>query len=268
MFKFITQRPLWLNILTGLLLAFVIFFLFIFSLRWLTHHDEAKTVPSVVGRSFTEAEDILEKAGFEVEIQDSVYVDTIKPMKVIRQVPEDGEVVKVNRTVYLTINRSVPPMVEMPNLVGFSYRSASMELGNLGLRVGDTTHDYDFARDAVLKQLYKGAIITPGTKLRMGSTISFVLGSGVGNEKFVVPNLVGLTYCYAKEQIEARGLVMGPPIAEGISDTCRAYIFKQSPEKYDEEKKLRYIHTGQMITVWVQLEKPVTDTVNLPSQDQ
>jgi beta-lactam-binding protein with PASTA domain len=268
MFKFITQRPLWLNILTGLLLAFVIFFIFIFSLKWLTHHDEAKTVPSVIGKSFPEAEEILEKAGFEVEVQDSIYVDTVKPMKVIRQVPEDGEVVKINRTVFLTINRAVPPMVEMPNLNDFSFRSAEMELVNMGLRVGDTTYKPDFARNTVLEQRYKGAIISPGTKIRMGSSISLVLGSGVGNEKFIVPSLIGLTYCYAKALIEGRGLVMGAPMASGITDTCGAYIYKQNPEKYNEEKKLQYMRTGQTIDVWLQKDKPVTDSLAVPLGDQ
>ena len=73
--------------LAGLLLALIIFFLFIFSLKWLTHHAEAKTVPSVVGKSFSEAETILENAGFEVELQDSLYVDTIQPLKVIKKIP-------------------------------------------------------------------------------------------------------------------------------------------------------------------------------------
>lgn len=269
MFKFITQRPLWLNILAGMLLALVLFFIFIFSLRWLTHHDESKTVPSVAGKTYPEAKEILEKAGFEVEIQDSIYVDTLKPLRVIRQVPEDGEVVKVNRTVYLTINRSVPPMVEMPNLNGFSFRSAEMELINMGLRVGDTVYKADFARNSVLEQRYKGALISPGTKIRMGSSISFVLGSGVGNEKFIVPSLIGLTYCYAKALIESRGLVMGAPVASyGITDTCGAFIYKQNPEKYDEEKKLQYMRTGQTIDVWLQKDKPVADSLAVPLEDQ
>src|SRR6266498_1471539 len=102
MLKFITHRPLWLNILTGLLLALVIFIIFILSLNWLTHHDESKTVPSVVGKSYEEAKKILDKAGFDVEIQDSIYVDTVPPMKVLKQIPESEDVVKVNRTVYLT----------------------------------------------------------------------------------------------------------------------------------------------------------------------
>jgi beta-lactam-binding protein with PASTA domain len=267
MFKFITHRPLWLNLLTGVLLAVAILFIFIFSLNWLTHHDESKTVPSVAGKSFEEAEKILENAGFEVEIQDSIYVDTVKPLKVLRQVPDADEMVKVNRTVYLTINRAVPPQIEMPNLVGFSYRSAEMELKNMGLRVGDTVYRTDFAKNSVLEQHYKGSIIVPGTKIRMGSVISFVLGSGVGNEKFVVPQLVGMRFCDAKTLIEQHGLTMGSVLPNGdVTDTCNAYIYWQNPERYDEDKKFRYIRTGQLMDVKLQLDKPVSDStaVSLP----
>lgn len=267
MFKFITHRPLWLNMLTGVLLAVAVLFIFIFSLNWLTHHNEAKSVPSVAGKSFAEAEKILEDAGFEVEIQDSIYVDTVKPLKVLRQVPDADDLVKVNRKVYLTINRAVPPQIEMPNLVGFSYRSAEMELKNMGLRVGDTVYRTDFAKNSVLEQRYKGSIIASGTKIQMGSVISFVLGSGVGSEKFVVPQLVGLRFCDAKALIESHGLTMGSVLPDGeVTDTCNAYIYWQNPERFDEDKKFRYIRTGQLMDVKLSIDKPTSDStaVSLP----
>jgi beta-lactam-binding protein with PASTA domain len=269
MLKFITHRPLWVNVLTGLLLAVIIFFIFVLSLDWLTHHNESKVVPKVVGKSFDEASKILEKAGFDVEIQDSIYLDTEKPMRVLRQVPEDSEVVKVNRTVYLTINRAVPPEVPMPNLVGFSFRSAEMELKNMGLRVGDTFYRSDFARNSVLEQRYKGEKIAPGTKIRMGSSISFVLGTGVGEEKFIVPVLVGMRFCDAKALIESHGLIMGSVVqVAGLTDTCNGYIYRQNPERYNEEKKFQYIRSGQTIDVWLQLEKPVSDSTLVPLREQ
>lgn len=269
MFKFITHRPLWLNILTGLLLALAIFFIFVFSLNWITHHDESRTVPSVAGKTYQEAIDILDAAGFDVEIQDSIYVDTVKPHRVLKQVPEADEIVKINRTVYLTINRAVPPDVDMPNLVGFSFRSAEMELRNNGLRIGDTTYEPNFAANSVIRQLYNGKEIRPGTRIKMGSSISFVLGSGVGNEKFIVPTLVGLRFCDAKALIESHGLMMGSVIAPGIDDTCNAYIARQSPERYTPDRKYQYLRTGQMMDVWLQVDKPVIDSlhVSLPEPE-
>ncbi|MBC7946496.1 MAG: PASTA domain-containing protein [Chitinophagaceae bacterium] len=268
MFKFITHRPLWLNILTGLLLAFAIFFIFIFSLKWLTHHDESRTVPAVTGKTFEEAMAILDKAGFDVEIQDSLYVDTVKPHRVLKQVPEPDEIVKVNRTVYITINRAVPPLVPMPNLVGFSFRSAEMELKNMGFRIGDTTYKADFAKNSVLEQRLNGEIINSGTMVRMGSTISFVLGSGVGNEKFVVPNLVGMRFCDAKFLVESHGLMLGSVVPQSdVTDTCNAFIYKQNPERFNEEKKFQHIRTGQTMDVFLQVEKPVTDSTAVPLPD-
>jgi len=270
--KFITHRPLWLNILVGVLLAIGIFSVFVLSLNWLTHHNVSKTVPNVTGKSFEEAERILEKAGFEVEIQDSIYTDTAKPMAVLKQFPESEEVVKVNRSVYLTINRAVPPEVEMTNLVGYSFRNAEMGLTKSGLRVGDTTFKPDFARNSVLEQRYNGGLITPGTKLRMGSTISLVLGDGVGNQEFSVPSLIGLSVSEALQIMESMGLSRGTINSingEAIADTMNAYIGRQIPGPFDEEKRRVRIRSGQTIDLFFQSEKPVRDSLssNLPLPD-
>jgi eukaryotic-like serine/threonine-protein kinase len=267
MFKFITHRPLWVNLLAGIIIAVILFFVFIFSLNWFTHHDQSKNVPQVMGKSFEAAKELLENAGFEVEIQDSIYVDTTKPLQVLKQIPEADEIVKVNRTVYLTINRAVPPMIEMPNIVGYSYRSAEMALKNSNLRAGDTTFKPDFAKNAVLEQWYKGSVIKPGAKIQMGSTIDMVLGDGVGDRKFVVPSLIGMTYAEAKSLLQAHGLGFGSIIAPAIDDTLNAYIYKQSPGRFDDERKYRYIRSGQLMDIWLQTEKPVVDSIAVSVPD-
>lgn len=266
MFKFITHRPLWVNILVGLVLAMAIFFLFLSSLKCLTGHGRAATVPSVAGKNYEEAKKMLKKAGFRVEIQDSLYVDTMKPMTVIKQIPDADEMVKRNRTVYLVISRAVPPIVEMPNLVGYSFRNAEMVLKNMDLKIGDTTFKPDFAKNAVLEQLYHGAPISPGTKLRKGSVISLVLGDGVGNREFTVPVITGMQFCDVKEKLEASGIVIGAIVLDAdVTDTCSAWIYRQNPERFDDEKKINHIRTGQTIDVWLQLDKPAKkDTLDIP----
>ena len=130
--KFITRQPLWVNILVGILLVIIIVSLFILSLRKITQHGESLKVPSVVGKNFTDAREMLEAMGFEVVVQDSVYQSKLQPLAIIKQIPDAEATVKVNRTVYLTINRAEPPLVEMPNLLGYSYRNAEMVLKNMG----------------------------------------------------------------------------------------------------------------------------------------
>lgn len=260
-FKFITHRPLWVNIIAGIIMGFAIFFLFLSSLKCLTGHGKAATVPSVTGKSFEEAKAILKKAGFDVDIQDSVYVDTAKALTVMKQIPEADEVVKSNRTVFLLINRVVPPEMEMPDLVGYSFRNAEMVLKSLDLRVGDTTFKPDFATNAVLEQWYNGAPIQPGTKIRKGSEVSLVLGDGVGKKDFVVPDITGMSFCDARSMLEENGIIIGAVVTDpDISDTCSAYIYKQNPERFDEEKRYNRIRSGQTMDVWLQNDKPVKDS--------
>jgi eukaryotic-like serine/threonine-protein kinase len=261
MLKAITGRPLWLNVLVGIVLAIGIFALFLLSLNWITGHGKSASVPSVTGKTFEQAKAILKKAGFDVEIQDSIYVDTVPALHVIKQIPDADEVVKSNRTVFLVIRRAVPPEVEMPNLSGYSFRNAEMVLKSMDLRVGDTTFKPDFARNAVLEQIYNGAIIKPGTKIRKGSVISLVLGDGIGNQEFAVPIITGLTFCDAKAELESMGLSVGAIVLNGVTDTCNAFIFKQTPGRYDDEKRILRIRSGQTIDVWLQSDRPVADTV-------
>jgi beta-lactam-binding protein with PASTA domain len=89
-----------------------------------------------------------------VIIQDSLFQDTVPPLQVLKQIPEAEATVKVSRTVYLTINRAIAPMIDMPNLVGMSFRNAELELKAKGLKVGDTTYVPDIAKNAVRDQLH------------------------------------------------------------------------------------------------------------------
>jgi eukaryotic-like serine/threonine-protein kinase len=273
MFKFITHRPLWLNIIAGVLLALGIFALFVLSLNWLTGHGKSATVPSVAGKKYEDAKQILKKAGFDYDIQDSVYVDSLPPLTVIKQIPDADDVVKSNRTVYLIINRSVPPLVEMPNLVGYSYRNAEMVLKNMDLKIGDTTFKPDFAKNAILEQLYNGSMIAPGTKIRKGSTISLVMGDGVGKREFVVPIITGRTFAEVKEMLEGAGLGIGAIVTDAdVKDTMSAYVYKQNPERFDDEKRILRIRSGQLMDVWLQVSKPAKDTtkenIDIPVKDK
>lgn len=259
--KFITRQPLWANILIGILLIIILVSVFILSLRKITQHGESMKVPSVVGKNFTDARDMLEAMGFEVVVQDSVYQNQLEPLAIIKQIPDADATVKVNRTVYLTINRAEPPMVEMPNLLGYSYRNAEMVLKNMGLNVGDTTFKPDFAKNSILEQHFNGALIQPGTQLRMGSSITLVLGDGVGNIELIVPSLIGMTYADAERLLRANGLNLGAVVLDpGISDTLGAFVYKQNPERFRDDGVKQKIRPGQLMDVWLSVDQPVVDS--------
>ncbi len=269
MFQFITKKPLWLNLLAGLILMVVLLFILSIFLGPLTRHGKNKTVPNVVGKSFEEAEKILNSSGFDVEVQDSIYSDTTAKGNVLRQVPDGDATVKISRTVYITINRRVPPMVEMPNLKDFSLRNAELQLKNMGLRVGNTSYVHDFAKNTVQEQHYSGTPIAPGTKIQQGSSIDLVLSDGLGETEFSVPNLIGMTFGEAKSFLESNGLsFLSVMLEPGVTDSASAYINWQDPPRIGEDGKHIKIRTGQTMNVRLSLIRPAIDTTlqKIPGQ--
>jgi beta-lactam-binding protein with PASTA domain len=207
--------------------------------------------------SVTQAEKVLKDQGFDIEIQDSIYSDTAAPLSVLRQFPEADAVVKENRTVYLTINRAIAPSIEMPNLEGMSFRTAQLVLKQYGLKLKDTIFRPDFAKNSVLEQQYKDERIKPGTKIAMGSSILLVLGSGLGQDEFNVPDLFSLTYGEALMLLQSTGLSPGAVVPDpDVKDTSNAYVYRQSPERYTYDRRLNRIRPGQTIDLWLSSEKP------------
>lgn len=252
MFKTLTRKPLWVNVLAGIGLLLLLLLMFLASLALLTRHGTTMKIPAVTGMSYADAKKSLESQGFEVQIQDSVYYDTTPPLQVVKQFPESDELVKVNRTVFLTINRAQAPFINMPNLVSMSFRTANMLLQQYGLKLEDTVFKPDFARNSVLEMMYKGDNIKPGTPIQQGSGITLVLGSGVGGQAFAVPDLFGLTYQEAKSRLDSMGLTLGNSQRDAdVRDTTGVYVYRQNPEQFSEDKKLNAIHPGQTIDVWL-----------------
>jgi len=232
-FKSIASKPLWVHILVALAAVLLIVILFFSLLSTITGHNKYEKVPSIVGQNVVAAKSTLEGQGFSVEITDSIFTTTAGALTVLKQIPDGDAVVKKGRTIYLTINRAVPPQVDMPSLIGFSFKSAEMYLTSMGLKLGDTVYKPDFARNSVLDQLYNDQSIKPGTKIPLGSTIGFVLGSGVGSGDMNVPNLVGMTFDQAQAMLGSMSLGVGSVVAMGnISDSASAYVVKQTPETF------------------------------------
>jgi eukaryotic-like serine/threonine-protein kinase len=261
-FQFITKRPLWANIIFAIVLLFLLLFLFLTSLNWITHHGKILKIPQVTGKSMADAKKQLDDQGFDIVIQDSVYVDTIPPLTVVKQFPEQDAEVKVNRTVYLTVNRSVPPLIQMPQLVGQNFRSAAILLKQTGLKLGDTSFVPDFAKNSVKKQIFNGQEIIFGTKIPMGSKIDLVISNGIADVDMSVPDLIGMTYSEAKILMEGSGLEFGVVLPDPeVKDTLNGFIRRQSPERFTEERRINRIHQGQLIDIWLSIEKPVKDSV-------
>jgi len=227
------KKPLWLNVLIGIGALLILIILFFFSLGFITGYGKTERVPNVIGLDVVAAQKNITALGFEVVLQDSIYVDTLARNGVLRQTPEADEVVKKGRTIYLTINRVIAPQVDMPNLIGFSLKSAQTYLKVLGLRVGAINLVTNRNKNVIIDQLVGSNTIAPGTKISSGTMINFIVGDGGNVIGVDVPDLIGLTVEMARSVVAGLGLIMGNITSmESIQDTSNAYVIEQTPNPY------------------------------------
>jgi eukaryotic-like serine/threonine-protein kinase len=262
-FKFITNKSIWVNILAAVSLAILLIIIVLQLLGWITKHGEYLTVPGVIGKDYQQSIVLLESKGFDVVIQDSVFTDTISRGAIIKQLPDSNATVKINRTVFITVNRYIPPMVIMPMLEGRSFGFALELLKRNHLQLGDTTFKADFMKGTVLEQEFKGYRIAAGAKVQWGSRINLVIAGGLMDQETMVPDLIGLTYAEAKAQLELLGVNIAGIIGNGlITDTASAFVYKQNPEPVDEEKRPLFIRSGQLMDLYISSVKTFSkDTV-------
>lgn len=266
MFKFITHKNLAVNIVAGLVLLALIVLGFFSMLNWFTGHGQYEKVPNITGKNYEAAKVMLEAKGFAVEIADSVYDKNAPKLSIVKQTPEADALVKYGRTIYLTINRIQAPMVDMPNLEGYSFRSAEVYLKSLGLEIGDTSFKPNWAKNSILEQRYQGNLIKPGTKIPIGSRIDLVIAAGIGSEEQDMPDLVGLTYKDAISLLGNMNVAAGLPILldPTIKDTLNAFVAKQDPPVFSEplpgQPVRNKIRAGQVVDIFLTLTKPVVDT--------
>ncbi len=223
-------------------------------LHWLTKHGEEVKIPNVGGKDMTEAIALLHKLHFEVNI-DSTFEPASKPLVVLKQVPDTGSIVKEGRTVFLTVNMLTPPRIPMPNLVNLSLRSAEMLLRNNKLLLGDTIYKPDIAAGAILEQRYKGAVINPGELILQGSKVSLVIGNGLGNTEWDVPDVTGITVDEAMitlNQYNIQPILVVADQLSQISDTSQATIVDQEPRAGSDGKGgVNRMKMGSLMTLTI-----------------
>lgn len=262
MFRFITKQPFWVNLVLAILFSLVIIFVLLQSLSWFTNHGAYLKVPSVTGKNSSEAIRLLEQKGFDVVIQDSVFEEDQPRSIVLRQMPDPEATVKVNRTVFLTINRATPPLVEMPKLEGLTLRFALDLINRNHLKLGDTVYKPDFMKGSILEQQHNGVRIAPGTLLQWGSKVSLVIGAGLVELRILVPDLIGLTLAEAKAILDVKGITLAgiAPIGK-VSDSLGAYIHRQNPDTRDYDGNPLFIQPGQTMDVWIAPNIPSVDSI-------
>lgn len=247
------KRSFLFNLFLVILVCVGLLMIFFKSLNWLTNHGQETKVPALQGKNMKEAIKILKKQGFTIQI-DSAYQSYKNPLEVIYQEPEAGAIVKIGRTIFLTINRKSVPTIPMPNLVNLSFRNAILTMQSYRLEMGDTTFRPDLAAGSVLEQWINGRQIRPGMQVPYGSKVDLVIGQGL-SDIVDVPNLIGMTWYEAKQTIESLSLSYNILWDGAITDSMNAIIYQQVPEALNELDFKNAIPAGDLIDVHI-MQKP------------
>lgn len=228
-FEFIQTKVFLRQFILSILVTAAIITLVLSTLKLYTHHDESVTVPSLIGLTPAQINQLETIGNFDVIVVDSVFDSRQPKGSVIIQDPVPGSHVKLHRKIYLTTVAVLPEKVSMPDLVDLTLRQAGATLETYNLVLGNITFVPDIAANAVLGQYYNNQKIEPGTLILKGSVISLKVGQRMGSGRYQVPFLIGLTREEAHQLLARYFLSAGTEEFENDADPASARVFSQNP---------------------------------------
>jgi eukaryotic-like serine/threonine-protein kinase len=156
-------------------------------------------MPSLAGKSVSDAETLLRQRGLDLKIADKVY-DAAPAGQIVRQSPPAGIEVKVSQSAHVVVSLG-QMKITVPTLDGESLRVARIELLKSGLQLGEISQLYldDVPGDAVLEQSQ-----TPGTQAT-SPRVDVLMPEGPRPSAVVMPFLIGAQGADAQRQMTGAG---------------------------------------------------------------
>ena len=163
-------------------------------------HGREVTMPNLVGKSVTEANNLLRSRGLVLRVADRVYSD-LPINSVVRQTPPAGLLMKVSQPAHVVLSLG-QRQLRIPLLEGNSLRASRIELLRDGLQVGEVSaiNMPDQAADAVVIQNPR-----PGAGAST-PRVDVLVSQGPRDVSYVMPHLVGTNEMEAQHRLDVSGL--------------------------------------------------------------
>lgn len=186
--------------------------------------EEAKTttVPDVVNREESEAEQMIRDANLTVAHGEAQYDDNVAEGNVISSNPVAGTEIEEGQTVTIVVSLGQKPAT-VPDIRGMSAADAEAALSAEGL-VGSASEDYS---DTVEAGKVISQSVDPNSEVDKGTTVSYVVSLGPKTEYVTVPALYG-TEEEARKQLEDAGLTVGTVNKEYSESVSPGYVISQT----------------------------------------
>lgn len=241
------------NLVMALCLGIILYFVVNLILGIYTRHGQKFIVPSMIGHTVSEAQNMGVQGDLVLEVIDSLYMPKQKPGMILDQSPKPGMGVKKGRRVFLTVNAFRPRTDVIPYVTGYSLRQAKNMLETKGFEIEKLVYRSDMATNNVLDELYKGKSVTQGsrTEAELGSGITLVVGVNHSSPLPRIPKVIGLTLREAKSRLWEVGLNVGNvKYDSGIngSEIEDARVYRQEP---NQQSRTDF---GGSISLWLTLD--------------
>jgi beta-lactam-binding protein with PASTA domain len=150
-----------------------------------TRHAEGINLPLIENMSYKKAKELLESKGLVLVIRDTVYSPKHKKSAIVSQLPEATKEVKLGRKVYVDLNRSDVPTVEITKhlinegggLVLTDVGTAQITASNLEL-VTEIIYVNRPNANFVYEAKINNKPLEVGIKIPIGSKIVLIVGNG------------------------------------------------------------------------------------------
>ena len=214
-----------------------------------THHDSAIQVPRLTDLTMEQAVPLLEELGLRYEIVDSMHVSGKPAGVILEQKPNANARVKINRIVFITLNKAVEESMAVPYVKDFSQRQAIASLEGAGFVVREIRFVPSEFRNLVIDLRHDGESVEAGTTLPVGTSLSLVVGQGRSGGKVRVPELTALpldsVILIARQSSLNIGEVIYDVTPQNDQQASSFFVYRHEPVEGD------YLPAGSRIKVWM-----------------
>lgn len=212
--------------------------------------NEEVEVPNLLGKSYSEAKEELNKLGLGIKLGETKSSDQYEAGQIVSQSEEEGTKVDPNTTIVVDVCGD-GEKVEVPDVKGYTEAKAKSALEALGLSVDIS--------EVTSEDVAEGKVISTspaaGKKIDKSSVVTVVVSKGKeADQQVEVPTITGKTESKAKELLKAAGLASGQASQEYSDTVDEGNIISQSPSagtKVDKNTKVSYVISKGKNTVHV-----------------
>lgn len=210
-------------------LAVIFLLIVFFIILQFTIKGEIVEVPDVIGKSFVDATQILNKNDLATpKIEGEKYSGEIPKGYVVDQRPSPGSKVKKGRQIKVFLSKGAEAGI-VPRVIGKTITEAQMDLTARGLEIGLIVriHSDDFPQE--------GTIIAhtppPNAAVQKGTKVNLLVSLGPYYRQLTMPDISGMKLENAIEFLKSRGFKLGT-VGKQVSDEVYEsnIILEQDPQ--------------------------------------